>query len=104
MNVRVISAFHDKHSYSKVYHVGLEVEFEDSRASDLVARGLVEPVTDTDESVTDDGAPSAEESVEVAGDAGCEESSDDEPEAEQSESEDDEKTVKPRRGRKSKYD
>ncbi len=46
MRVRVIDIFRDKDDYGREYRIGEECEFEETRALNLSALGLVEPVVD----------------------------------------------------------
>lgn len=46
MRVRVIDIFRDKDDYDREYRIGEECEFEETRALNLSALGLVEPVVD----------------------------------------------------------
>lgn len=46
MRVRVIDIFRDKDDYGREYRIGEECEFEETRALNLSALGLVEPIAD----------------------------------------------------------
>lgn len=46
MRVRVIDIFRDKDDYGREHRIGEECEFEETRALNLSALGLVEPVVD----------------------------------------------------------
>lgn len=45
MKVKVTQTFRDKDDYTLTYKVGEEREFNDARALNLIALGLVEPIS-----------------------------------------------------------
>jgi hypothetical protein len=46
MITRILSPFHDKYNYGKSYAAGDIVTFDDARAAELIAKGLIAEVVE----------------------------------------------------------